>query len=242
MRDPKTGRFGPGNKAARLRALKVLARHIVGLNPAEVTPWLRPFVVQANADAPRLVEQHGVAGDVALTALCTDTAAAHAVFLGLLAEGAKGDREALSLAKGWLAEHRACVRELKAEAREHRKQRPARPAWLPAPQTPVHTGEETRVSSPQVVEREPVPDDEGDDSDEPSAASPTSPPAPRPVGRPPAPVRPPTPAAPAAPPPASAGLCIHKAHPLACPTCRVSRTPAAPHGAPWRGLLPTGAR
>jgi hypothetical protein len=123
IRDKRTGKFAKGNDAYRLRGLRAIGKRIVGLNPAEVAPWLRPFAALAASDAPRLVEQHGCADDAALVGLCEDVAAARAVFRGLLALGAKGDREALSEAKAWLREHRQAVLSLKCEAREHAKQR-----------------------------------------------------------------------------------------------------------------------
>ena len=116
-RDGK-GRFAQGNTASKLRVLKGSAKNLIGLVPSEVVPWLRPFVVIANQDASKLVSQHGIEDDIALMRLADATASAYAVFRGLLALGAKGDKEALSEAKAWLREHRQSVLTLKGESRE----------------------------------------------------------------------------------------------------------------------------
>jgi hypothetical protein len=129
MHDPKTGRFAVGNTAARLRALKAGARHLIGLDPAKCAPWARGFVAVANADARRLVEEHGVQDDTALVRQAENVALANAVARGLAVLGlqGEGDRAALAEAKAWMQEHRQGLLTLKAEAREHARQREQAP-------------------------------------------------------------------------------------------------------------------
>jgi hypothetical protein len=164
MRDAKSGRFTPGNRAAKLRALKGSAKHLVGLNPAQVVPWLRPFVELANRDAGRLVEENGCADDTALMRLAEDAAAAHAVFRGLLSLGAQGDREALAEAKAWLREHRQAVLTLRAESRELARARPAQWPWQPAqgadeqPDERQAVDEEQSAPAPDVEPPKPAPE------------------------------------------------------------------------------------
>ncbi len=130
MHDTKTGRFAKGNQAHRLRLLKTNARHLIGLNPEKVVPWLRPWVALASADASRLVTENGIEGDTGLMRLAEDVAASHAVFRGLLALGAEGDRTALTEARTWLREHRQSLLTLRAEARVHAAQAPrSDPTW-----------------------------------------------------------------------------------------------------------------
>jgi hypothetical protein len=127
QRNPKTGRFAPGNTASRLRALKMGARHLIGLDPSKCAPWARQFVELANADAKRLVGEHDCADDTALVRLCENVALANAVARALAVLGLQGEgnREALLESKQWFTEHRQELLSLRAEAREHRKERVA---------------------------------------------------------------------------------------------------------------------
>jgi hypothetical protein len=129
QRDPRTGKFAPGNTASRLRALKAGARHLIGLDPSKVAPWARGFVALANTDARRLVEEHGIVDDTALVRLAENAALANAVARGLAVLGLQGEgnRAALAEAKAWAQEFRQGLLTLKAESREHRKNRPAFP-------------------------------------------------------------------------------------------------------------------
>jgi hypothetical protein len=242
------GRFAAGNAGGKGRGWKRAIAKMLGRTDAE----LAGVATALAADAWRIftVSMREMPQDGPNVRALVARKARHEALEGYWTARAL---EGLGTPEGDQAEARATQHGVRAErltvtaldvATRLATRRPTRPAWLVAPQIGVRTGEETRVSSARVVKDavQNALDPADDDSDEPSAASPTSPPAPRPARLPP-PVRPPTPAAPAAPPPAPAvGLCIHRAHPTACPTCLGSRAPATPHGAPWRSLLPKGAR
>lgn len=116
-RDPSTGRFAKGNSASRHRKLKSVARALVGLNPAVCDPWLRPYVTLAAGEAQRILDELPARG-AAIDGLAIDCATAQAVYRGLLALGAQGDREALAEARQWLREHRTTLIALEGLARE----------------------------------------------------------------------------------------------------------------------------
>ena len=106
--EPVTGRFTPGNRAVRRRTVKASAPIIVGLDPSKCEPWLAPFAVLAGEHAACLITELGVDSDT-LSGLAIDTAAAMAVYRGLLSLGAAGDRKALAEARAWLREARQNV-------------------------------------------------------------------------------------------------------------------------------------
>src|SRR5690242_4396207 len=54
-RDASTGRFGPGNSAARRRRLKQAAGRLGAMDPDKCEAWLRPFVVEAKTHATKLL-------------------------------------------------------------------------------------------------------------------------------------------------------------------------------------------
>lgn len=109
MKDPKTGRFVVGNRAHRRRSLKAKSKGISTLNPERCESWLRPHVASGAAYGMVLAERFP---DDALARLVGATADADTVYRALLALAAQGDGQALKEARGWLREHRACLREL----------------------------------------------------------------------------------------------------------------------------------
>jgi hypothetical protein len=106
--EPVTGRFTRGNRAAQRRAVKASAPIIVGLDPSKCEPWLAPFAHLAGEHAANLIGELGVSSNT-LSGLAIDTAAAMAVYRGLLSLGASGDRKALAEARAWLREARQNV-------------------------------------------------------------------------------------------------------------------------------------
>lgn len=112
-RNPKTGRFVPGNRAYRRRALARRIRGVATLDPGRCQSWLTPHVREG---AQYAMELAGRFTDPALTRLVGDTADAHTIYRALLALGAAGDAKALTEARAWLREHRSCLRELAALA------------------------------------------------------------------------------------------------------------------------------
>lgn len=111
VRDIKTGRWIKGNGAARHRSLKTRADGIATLNPSACEPWLRGSVEDGAAYAMELLTRFP---DPALARLVGNTADAHTMYRALLSLAAKGDGsgKCLTEARGWLNEHRACLREL----------------------------------------------------------------------------------------------------------------------------------
>ena len=103
-----TGRFAKGNAAAKRRTVKAAAPIIVGLDPEQCEPWLAPFARLAGEHAANLVGELGIDSNI-LSGLAIDTAAAMAIYRGLLSLGAKGDTKALSEARAWLREARQNV-------------------------------------------------------------------------------------------------------------------------------------
>lgn len=111
--DATTGRFLPGNRAHRLRALKSKQAGIATLDPARCASWLAPSVKDGAGYAMTLMSRFP---DPALARLVGATADAHVMARALLQLAATGDKDALSEARAWLREHRACLRELAALA------------------------------------------------------------------------------------------------------------------------------
>lgn len=103
--DAKTGQFAAGNRAARRRKMKASAPVIVGLDPAKCEEWLRPFAKLAGEHAANIIGEMRIESNT-LSGLAIDTAAAMAVYRGLLSLGAQGDRKALAEARAWLRECR----------------------------------------------------------------------------------------------------------------------------------------
>lgn len=117
-RDENTGRFLPENDFSRLRRLRATYEvGFVGLNPDEVVAYLRPFVVLANRDAARLIEETGAETSPSLTGLAEQAANALAFARGLQALAAGGDARAAEQARHWMREFRQFVIALRAEAR-----------------------------------------------------------------------------------------------------------------------------
>lgn len=114
---PVTKRFVTGNRAARRRTLKRLAKNLAGLDPDKCQAWLRPFVIIAGQHSVDLIADLPVQS-TALNALAIDTATACAVYRGLLALGAQGDMDALGEARQWLREHRQSLIALTGLGRE----------------------------------------------------------------------------------------------------------------------------
>jgi hypothetical protein len=111
MHDPKTGRFVPGNRAARRRQVKARAKGISTLDPNRCASWLRPFVADGASYGVELLQRFS---DPVLAKLVGDTADARTVYRALLHLAAQGDTEALKEARAWLREHRACISTLAA--------------------------------------------------------------------------------------------------------------------------------
>lgn len=136
-RDPGTGRFTAGNRAAQRRARVTRVRGVATLDPARCESWLAPHVRHGLAYAVALAERFP---DPALARLVGDTSDAHVIYRALLALGAAGDAKALTEARAWLREHRSCLRELTAlaaiaaEGADHHHDPLAR--FHPAPPTP----------------------------------------------------------------------------------------------------------
>jgi hypothetical protein len=103
--EARTGRFAKGNRAAKRRTMKASAPIIVGLDPDNCEPWLRPFAKLAGEHAAALVGEMRIESNT-LSGLAIDTAAAMAIYRGLLSLGAQGDRKALAEARAWLRETR----------------------------------------------------------------------------------------------------------------------------------------
>lgn len=112
-RDPKTGRWTPGNPGARLRQVVALGREVAGsllrLEPDAVAPWLRPHLVAAQEHAQRLVDALPVKADE-LVALCGDEAKARLLGSAALAEGCRAGIDA-ETARAWREEARAWLKE-----------------------------------------------------------------------------------------------------------------------------------
>lgn len=113
--DPKTGRFLPGNRAHRRRAVKEKAKGISTLNPERCQSWLSPHVRDGAAYGIELLRRFP---DPALARLAGDVADSHTVYRALLALGAQGDVEALREARAWLREHRSALATLSGLASE----------------------------------------------------------------------------------------------------------------------------
>lgn len=109
-RDPKTGRFKAGNRAARRRAAKSLARvGVMTLDPARVASWLSPEVAQGASYALSLATSGPP--HPALVALAGDVADVRSVARALLRLGTtgEGDPVALKEARAWFRESRAML-------------------------------------------------------------------------------------------------------------------------------------
>lgn len=122
IRDPQTGRFVPGNNAARLRALKRAAK-LTTLNPSSCATWARPFVELAHKRAVELVEELGAECSPSLMGFAEAAATADAMHRAYLAIALSPDSDtrtrdaAASEARHWLREHRQSLLSLRGEAR-----------------------------------------------------------------------------------------------------------------------------
>lgn len=136
INNPRTGRFAPGNAAWRRREMKRLAHEqgraaLLGLDPAKCEDWLRPFAVEAVKHAAELAVELPVQTE-SLLGLADDAAAARAVYRGLLALGAAGDRDALREARAWMKEARQNTIALRALAKDSAAAQPPKPYDLAA--------------------------------------------------------------------------------------------------------------
>jgi hypothetical protein len=104
-RDSKTGRFVPGNRAARRRALKRMGRDLAWLNPDNCELWVRPYIAAARQHAGDLLADLRVEGALA-SPLAEECASARLAYRALLALGLAGDHKALEQARAWLRESR----------------------------------------------------------------------------------------------------------------------------------------
>src|SRR5258706_12461269 len=73
FQDPVTGRWLPGNKAQRLRALQTAGK-LTTLNPAMCAPWARPYVQLAQSEASKLVVEVGAESSPSLMPFAEDAA------------------------------------------------------------------------------------------------------------------------------------------------------------------------
>jgi hypothetical protein len=84
FKDAATGRFLPGNAAARLRGLK-RAPKLTTLNPAACAPWARPFVELAQREASELAAEVGAEVSASLVGFAEGAATAVAMHRAFLA-------------------------------------------------------------------------------------------------------------------------------------------------------------
>jgi len=111
MKDAKTGRFLPGNRAYRRRQVRERAKGITTLDPKRVASWLTPFVAGGAEHGLELLQRFP---DPALARLVGNAADAHTVYRALLHLAAQGDSQALGEARAWLREYRSCLATLSA--------------------------------------------------------------------------------------------------------------------------------
>lgn len=137
LRDEKTGRWLPGNKAGRLRALQAVGkRTLVTLNPAKCAPWVRPFVELAQAEVQQIVVECGAEASASLKGFAVaavNALAMHRAFLAIAVDPDTDEKrrsEALAEARAWLKEHRQSVLSLRAEARAGLPERDNGDGWL----------------------------------------------------------------------------------------------------------------
>lgn len=104
-RDGETGRFKPGNRAARRRRLKQAAGRLGAMDPDKCESWLRPFVVEAKAHAAKLLADIEYQTEE-LSAVVVELAEARAMRAALMRLGSEGDLEARQEARHWLREVR----------------------------------------------------------------------------------------------------------------------------------------
>src|SRR5262249_11530622 len=124
MKDAKTSRFLPGNRAYRRRQVKERAKGISTLNPRACPSWLSPYVADGAELATELVERFP--DDPAPRPLIGATVDAWPASRAPLGLGAAGDRETLKEARAWLRKHRSALATLAALARELREDEPTR--------------------------------------------------------------------------------------------------------------------
>jgi hypothetical protein len=116
FQDATTGRFLPGNRAARRRQVKERSKGIATLNPKTVPSWMTPHVAQGVTLLGELVARFP--DDAALRPLIGAAVDAWVVYRALLCLGAAGDGEALKESRAWLREHRAAMATLSGMAGE----------------------------------------------------------------------------------------------------------------------------
>lgn len=114
-RDPRTGRFTAGNPGGRLRQLGALARveaeSLLRLLPADVAPWLRGHLADAQAHVQRLIDALPNPTDE-LVALCGDEAKARMLAAAALTEGSREGCDPAT-ARAWREEARSWMREVR---------------------------------------------------------------------------------------------------------------------------------
>lgn len=123
-RDPRTGRFQPGNTASRRRAFIRIARQLPWLDADQCAEWVRPYITSTREHAADLLADLGAAGPLA-SPLAEELATARLVYRALLQLGLTGDMEALEAARSWLREARQTAITLEHMARQHRAEQPA---------------------------------------------------------------------------------------------------------------------
>lgn len=116
-RDPKTGRFTPGNAVSRRRKLIAHARALPWLDEARCEPWMASYVRAGKAHAVDIMASLPP-GNALLSPLAEELASARIVYRALLARGLEGDQAALDAAKGWLRESRQHALALEGMARK----------------------------------------------------------------------------------------------------------------------------
>lgn len=115
-RDPKTGRFAPGNSTSRRRKLIRVARSLPWLDESACEPWLAPYVVAAKQHAVDLLDSLPPGGAL-LSPLAEELATARVIVRALLAKGMQGDAKALEDARAWFREARQHALALEGMAR-----------------------------------------------------------------------------------------------------------------------------
>lgn len=119
-REPGTGRFVKGNRAATLRTVKARPAALLTINPAMCAEWIRPVVERCQADLTRIVEAHGIAEEVDLVAIAEGFVTATAMFRAYSGLAAQGNADAAGEARAWLREARQALLTLRAEVRAGR--------------------------------------------------------------------------------------------------------------------------
>lgn len=144
-RDPRTGRFQPGNQVSRRRKLLRIARSLPWLDAEKCEEWARPYVHGTKAHAVELLAELPVQNAM-VNPLAEELAAARMVFRGLLALGLAGDGKALEAARAWFREARQHALALEGMARTAAAEPPKPgangnlPGWFESDDAPASNG------------------------------------------------------------------------------------------------------